>query len=97
MCEVYTFLFFFSFLLLCFYELQRLFRRKENSDDGTGDSWTRRECRQVFGGMRGELTITDLKTEEQLASSLKKLSKFSNIRYILGRHDLADFQKRHGN
>lgn len=38
-----------------------------------------------------ELTITDLKNEEQLASSLKKLKKFKNIKYVLGRHDLADF------
>ena len=40
---------------------------------------------------RAELTITDLKTEEQLASSLKQLKKFSNIKYVLGRHELADF------
>ncbi|MEK7104573.1 MAG: Mur ligase family protein, partial [Patescibacteria group bacterium] len=38
-----------------------------------------------------ELTITDLKTEEQLAPSLKKLKKFTDIKYVLGRHDLADF------
>lgn len=38
-----------------------------------------------------ELTITDLKKEEQLAPSLKKLSKFSQIKYVLGKHDLADF------
>ena len=38
-----------------------------------------------------ELTITDLKTEEQLASSLKKLSQFSNIKYVLGKHELTDF------
>ena len=38
-----------------------------------------------------ELTITDLKTEDQLAPSLKKLSKFPKIKYVLGRHDLADF------
>lgn len=38
-----------------------------------------------------ELAITDLKTEEQLASSLKKLKKFRNIRYVLGKHDLSDF------
>lgn len=41
-----------------------------------------------------ELTITDLKTEEQLASSLKKLKKFPNIKYVLGRHDLSDFQNK---
>jgi len=38
-----------------------------------------------------ELTVTDLKTEDQLAPSLKKLSKFPKIKYVLGRHDLADF------
>ena len=38
-----------------------------------------------------ELTITDLKTEGQLASSLKTLSKFPNIKYVLGKHDLVDF------
>lgn len=41
-----------------------------------------------------ELTITDLKTEEQLASSLKRLKKFSNIKYVLGRHDLTDFSDK---
>ncbi|MEK7069687.1 MAG: Mur ligase family protein, partial [Patescibacteria group bacterium] len=41
-----------------------------------------------------ELMITDLKTEEQLASSLKKLSKFSNIKYVLGKHELGDFQNK---
>jgi len=37
------------------------------------------------------LLITDLKTEEQLASSLKQLKKFKNIKYILGQHRLEDF------
>ena len=40
---------------------------------------------------RAELTITDLKAEDQLAPSLKKLSKFPKIKYVLGRHDPADF------
>src|SRR3990167_414336 len=39
-----------------------------------------------------ELTITDLKTEDQLSSSIKKLKKFSNIKYVLGRHNSADFR-----
>ena len=41
-----------------------------------------------------ELTVTDLKTKEQLASSLKKLKKFPNIKYVLGRHDLANFKDK---
>jgi len=41
-----------------------------------------------------ELTITDLKTEEQLESSLKILTPYKNIKYVLGRHDLADFRDK---
>jgi UDP-N-acetylmuramoylalanine--D-glutamate ligase len=39
-----------------------------------------------------ELTVTDLKTKEQLAPSLKTLSKYKNIKYVLGKHDIKDFQ-----
>ena len=39
------------------------------------------------------LTVTDLKTADQLALSLKQLAKFSNIKYTLGEHKLEDFQK----
>ena len=38
-----------------------------------------------------QLTITDLKTKEQLKSSLKKLKKFRNITYALEEHRLKDF------
>lgn len=38
------------------------------------------------------LTITDLKTETELESSLMKLKKFNNIKYVLGGHDIKDFQ-----
>ncbi len=40
-----------------------------------------------------ELTITDLKTAEVLAPSIKQLAKFKNIRYVLGGHKLEDFKK----
>ncbi|MES2930165.1 MAG: UDP-N-acetylmuramoyl-L-alanine--D-glutamate ligase [Patescibacteria group bacterium] len=39
------------------------------------------------------LTVTDLKTKEQLAPALKVLGKFRNITYVLGQHRLKDFQK----
>lgn len=39
-----------------------------------------------------ELTITDLKSVEQLAPSIKKLTKYKNIRYVLGEHKLCDFK-----
>lgn len=40
-----------------------------------------------------ELTITDLKTEKELEPSLKKLKKYTNIKYTLGKHDIEDFKK----
>ena len=39
-----------------------------------------------------DLTITDLKSAEVLAPSLKQLTRFKNIRYVLGKHELADFK-----
>lgn len=38
------------------------------------------------------LTVTDLKTKEQLAPALKQLSKFKNIKYVLGEHKPEDFR-----
>ncbi|OIO52629.1 MAG: UDP-N-acetylmuramoylalanine--D-glutamate ligase [Parcubacteria group bacterium CG1_02_44_65] len=40
------------------------------------------------------LTITDLKTENELKPSLKELKRFKNIKYVLGRHRLIDFRNR---
>lgn len=52
---------------------------------GVGDAEFLAEC-------GAELLVTDLKTEEQLAESLDRLSRFSNIAYVLGEHRLEDFQ-----
>lgn len=41
-----------------------------------------------------ELTVTDLKTKEQLAPALKQLSKYKNITYVLGEHRLDDFKNK---
>lgn len=40
------------------------------------------------------LTITDLKSPEELQSSLEQLKEFSNITYVLGEHRLEDFRDR---
>lgn len=40
-----------------------------------------------------KLTITDLKTKKELEFSLKKLKKYSRIKYVLGQHDIEDFKK----
>lgn len=41
-----------------------------------------------------ELIVTDLKNEEQLATSLDALTGYSNITYVLGEHRLEDFRGR---
>lgn len=38
------------------------------------------------------LTVTDLKSETELAPALLELKDFSNIKYVLGGHNLEDFQ-----
>ena len=41
-----------------------------------------------------DLIVTDLKSKEQLATSLKALEKFPSIKYVLGEHRLEDFRDR---
>ena len=41
-----------------------------------------------------DLIVTDLKNKEQLATSLKALEKFPNIKFVLGEHRLEDFRDR---
>ena len=41
-----------------------------------------------------ELIVTDLKTSEQLATSVKALEKFPKIKFVLGEHRLEDFRDR---
>lgn len=53
---------------------------------GVGDAEFLAEC----GAM---LTITDLKTAEQLKDSIERLSRFSNVTYVLGEHRLEDFRE----
>ena len=54
---------------------------------GVGDTAFLAEC-------GADLIVTDLKTKEQLTSSLKILSKYKNITYRLGEHNLEDFVDR---
>lgn len=54
---------------------------------GVGDAKFLAEC-------GADLIVTDLKTEAELAPSLKKLAAYKNIRYVLGEHRLEDFRNR---
>lgn len=52
---------------------------------GVGDAAYLAECGAV-------LTITDLKTREQLVASLEQLAEYPGITYVLGEHRLEDFE-----
>jgi len=52
---------------------------------GVGDAIFLAEC-------GAKLTITDLKSSVILKPSLEKLRKFKNIKFVLGKHRLEDFQ-----
>ena len=52
---------------------------------GVGDVKFLAEC-------GADLTVTDLKTEEELVSSLEQLKDFKNIKFVLGEHKLENFQ-----
>lgn len=54
---------------------------------GVGDA-------KYLAGCGAELIVTDLKSKEDLTSSLKELEQFSNITYVLGEHRLEDFRER---
>ncbi len=41
-----------------------------------------------------DLIVTDLKSRKQLATSVKALNKFKNIKFVLGEHRLKDFRGR---
>ena len=41
-----------------------------------------------------DLVVTDLKTKEQLRTSIKSLKKFKNIKFVLGKHRLEDFRNK---
>ena len=48
---------------------------------------------QFFARYGAEVTVTDLKTSEELRPSIEKLSSFKNIRFVLGEHRIEDFRE----
>ncbi|MEN9557906.1 MAG: hypothetical protein RL141_275 [Candidatus Parcubacteria bacterium] len=44
----------------------------------------------LFARLGARVTVTDLKTKKSLAANVKQLQRFKNVRFVLGRHDLAD-------
>jgi UDP-N-acetylmuramoylalanine--D-glutamate ligase len=49
---------------------------------------------RFFAEERADIIVTDLKTKEELASSVEALRGFDNITFVLGEHRIEDFQNR---
>lgn len=47
---------------------------------------------EFFATIGSKVTVTDLKTEKELKKSIKKLEKFPQIKYVLGKHKEEDFK-----
>ena len=45
-----------------------------------------------FAKQGDDVCVTDLKTEAELASNVKQLKKYKNVRFTLGKHDLKDIR-----
>jgi len=71
---------------------KEIFRNKKILIMGLGILGRGMNVARFLAESGAKLTITDLKTKEALAASLKKLKKFKNVKYVLGRHNLADFK-----
>lgn len=68
-----------------------LFRGKKITVMGLGILGRGLQVTKFLAEQGAILTVTDLKDEAHLKTSLQSLKKY-NIRYVLGRHELADFK-----
>lgn len=75
-------------------KFQNFFRDKKITIMGLGILGRGIGVAKFFADCGAKLTITDLKTEKELSSSLAKLKKYKNIKYTLGRHRLSNFRSK---
>ncbi len=47
----------------------------------------------TFAKLGASVTVTDLKRAKDLGTNVKRLKKFKNVRFVLGRHDLKDIDR----
>lgn len=75
-------------------ELQSYFRGKKITVMGLGLLGRGVGDARYLASQGAELTVTDLKSAEDLATSVGALSDFPNVTFILGEHRLEDFRDR---
>ncbi|HWR00064.1 MAG TPA: Mur ligase family protein, partial [Candidatus Methylomirabilis sp.] len=47
----------------------------------------------LFARLGARVTVTDLKTRKELTANVKRLSRYKNVRFVLGRHRLEDVRR----
>lgn len=74
--------------------IQKLFSGKKITIMGLGLLGRGVGDAEFFAEAGADLIVTDLKNETDLAASLARLKRFSNITYHLGEHRMEDFEDR---
>jgi len=73
---------------------KQFFKRKKITIMGLGILGRGLGYTKFLAECGADLIVTDLKTKEQLKTSIKSLEKFKNIKFVLGEHRLEDFRGR---
>lgn len=81
----------------CFFKSLEDIKDKKVTIHGLGLNGGGEACVRFFARYGAYVTVTDMKTEEQLAPTLASLRGDSSLdlsrtRFVLGRHELADFE-----
>lgn len=81
----------------CFFKSLDDIKDKKVTIHGLGLNGGGEACVRFFARYGAFVTVTDMKTEEQLASTLTSLRSDSSLdlsktRFVLGKHELADFE-----
>lgn len=74
-------------------DYQKLFKNKKITLMGLGLLGRGVGDAAFLAGAGADLTVTDLKSPADLATSIDSLKQFKKIRFVLGKHELEDFQK----
>lgn len=80
--------------MICMKDFKEFFKDKKITIMGLGLLGRGLGYTKFLAECGADLIVTDLKTKEQLATSVKALEKFSKIKFVLGEHRLEDFRGR---
>lgn len=80
--------------MMCMSDFKEFFKDKKITIMGLGLLGRGLGYTKFLAECGADLIVTDLKNKDQLATSIKALDKFKNIKFVLGEHKLEDFRNR---